>query len=61
VADDLAEGRQVEVVHVGVRKQHGVNGRQVLNADAGLSQSMHKNEPVGENRVNKEIEAAHLE
>jgi hypothetical protein len=61
MADDLSQGRKVEVVHVGVREQHSVNGRQVLNANTGPAQAMHKNEPVGENRVNKEIEAAHLE
>lgn len=61
VANDFAQRREVEVVHVRVCEEHGVNGGQVLDADAGFAQAMDQDEPVGENRVDQEVEATQLQ
>src|SRR6185437_10475587 len=61
LADDLPERGEVEVIHVGVGEQDSINGREIFDAHAGLAKAMDEDEPVGEDRVNDEIEAAELE
>src|SRR6185437_9348356 len=46
---------------MGVGEQDGVNGREVLDAHAGLAETMDEDEPIGEDGVNDEVESAELE
>lgn len=60
VADDFAQRWEVEMVHVGVREEHSVDGRKVLDAHAGAAHAMDEDEPVREDGIDEEVEAADL-
>lgn len=61
VIDDGAQGRNIEVVHVGVSLEDEVNGGQVLDFNARAADSTQNDEPFGENGVDKDIFAGELQ
>ena len=56
-----AEGRFVEMVEVGMGQEHQVNGRQVLEAQAGAFEAFQQKEPVGEVGVNEHVQVRELD
>ena len=60
VAHDFAQGWNVEVIHVRMCKQDGVDGRQVLNAQARAARAAQKDESCGEHRVDQQIAVGDL-
>ena len=58
--DDLAQGGAVEVVHVGVRQQDGVDRGQIVDPDAGVAKAAKDDQPAGEDRVDENGLAADL-
>jgi hypothetical protein len=51
----------MEVIKVGVREQHEVDGWQVLNAQPATFNAFQEKDPVGEVRVNKDVEIGELD
>ena len=43
------------MIHVGVGKQHQVDGRQVLDAQAGTTEAAQEDESVGEDRIDEDV------
>ena len=57
---DAAERREVEVVHVGVGEEHGVDGGKVGDAEAWFAAALEDVEVVSEDRVDEDGEAGDL-
>ena len=51
---DGAQGGAIQMVHVGVRKQNGVDRREIGNAEAGPSLTPKDDEAGGEDRIDKQ-------
>lgn len=61
LADNFAQGRQVQVVHVRVGEKDGVDGRQVFDAQAGTALSAEEDERAGEDGVDEQVAAGDLD
>src|SRR6267154_771660 len=57
----LAQGWLVEMVEVGVGQQDEIDGRQVLDAEAGTFDALEEEEPVGEIGVNEDVQVGELD
>jgi hypothetical protein len=60
-SDDAAERWDVEVVHVGVGDEDGVDGGKVFDEEAGLALAAEDDEAGGEDGVDEDVAAADLE
>jgi hypothetical protein len=49
------------VVHVRVSEEDHIDGRQVLDADAGPAKTVDEHKPVGEDRVDQEVDSGKLQ
>ena len=59
--DDSPQGREVEVIHVGVSQQHEVDWRQFVDCDAGTALAAQHNQSFGEDGVDKDFAPGDLE
>lgn len=55
-----AQGGAMEMIEVGVGEQNQVNGRQVLDFQAGAPDSLQKEKPVGEIGINQHVQIREL-
>lgn len=61
MADDAPKGWEIQMIHVCVRQQNRIDGRQVFDADAGTAEPMDENKPVREDGIDENVASVELQ